>query len=85
MKISLFSLFDTVANQFGSPFAAVNAESALRSCVSESKNPASGPLHSHPHDFRVFFLGVFDNESGEFAPAGVPQFVGNVAVLLTQE
>lgn len=80
MKIKLFSLRDNVANAFGAPFAAVNALSAVRSCVGESQNPAAGPLHTHPQDFSVYFLGEFDNESGEFVPT-VPQFLSNVLVV----
>lgn len=80
MKLHMFSLFDTVANQFGAPFVAINHDSAVRSVVSESRNPNAGPLHSHPTDYRVFYLGVFDNEAGEFAPT-LPQFVANVATV----
>jgi len=54
MKLSLFSLQDSTASQFGAPFVAVNDNSAVRSCCVEAANPASGPLHTHPGDFRVF-------------------------------
>ncbi len=80
MKLQLFSLFDIVGNAFGAPFVAVNKESALRSVISESQNPAAGPLYSHPTDFRVFYLGEFDNESGEFAVT-TPHFLANVATV----
>lgn len=81
MKLKLFSLFDRVANIYGAPFVAVNAESALRSVVQESRNPDAGPLYSHPQDFVVVAVGSFNNESGELEDSGLPQWVGNVAVL----
>lgn len=80
MKLKMYSLFDLVANQFGAPFVAINNESAIRSCVSESQNPGSGPLFTHPTDFRVFYLGEFDNETGS-SEFGIPQFLANVATV----
>jgi len=78
MKLSLFSLQDSTASQFGAPFVAVNDNSAVRSCCVEAANPASGPLHTHPGDFRVFRLGVFDSESGVFELEPIPVFLANV-------
>ena len=80
MKLALYSLRDNVSNVFGAPFVAVNRQSALRSCISESQNPASGPLHTHPQDFAVYAVGEFDNETGVFEPHTVPNCIGQVFV-----
>ena len=80
MKIKMFSLMDRVANQFGAPFASVNSESAIRAIRSESENPAAGALHTHPHDFAVYAIGVFDNETGVFESLAQPLFLVNVPV-----
>lgn len=66
MKLAICSVFDKTAETFGRPFFAPNRASAVRSILSEVKNPESGMLHTHTADFDLFYLGEFDDQNGHF-------------------
>lgn len=74
--MSVCSVYDTTANLFGSPFVSISAETAKREFQAELTNPnARGPMQTHPADFKLFELGVFSNEQGQFQLHDQPQFL----------
>lgn len=69
------SVYDSVANLYGSPFYAINADVAKRQFQAECVRDADGPMQTHPQDFRLFKLGDFDDETGRFTLHEQPVFL----------
>lgn len=64
MKMSIFSVRDTKAGQFMTPWFSKSLAQAQRSFIQMSNNSES-IIHQFPADFAMFYLGEFDDESGE--------------------
>lgn len=76
MITSICAVYDTVANLFGAPFSATNAAVATRQFQAELTNEqVSGPMQTHPQDFKLFELGQFDNAHGRFQLHDQPMFL----------
>lgn len=70
MKLEIYSMFDRVAGQFGSPFLQNNQAEAIRKfnyVVSQSPMVAG--------DLDLFLIGFFDIDTGVISPCSQPQFV----------
>jgi len=63
MKFQLFSIFDSKANVFHAPFAAVNADVAMRQ-FEASASDLNSLLYKFPSDFSLFHVGDFDDGNG---------------------
>ncbi|WNK12655.1 MAG: nonstructural protein [Microvirus sp.] len=64
MLREIFAVYDAKAKLYMEPFVAINRGCVLRDMHSEMRKQDS-PLRSHPEDFAVFKLAVFDSETGE--------------------
>lgn len=67
MKQLLFSLFDTVAEQFGPIFQSANTNTAIRSVQSMK-------IRAH-EDFKLYLVGEWDMESGRLKAREVSEFL----------
>lgn len=65
MKMSAFSVFDNAAKVYGRPFFALNVAVAIRSFTTAVNDPAT-EFYANPQDFRLFEVGVFDVNTGQF-------------------
>lgn len=67
MKLHIMSVRDRQVGAFMTPFFAQSEGQALRSFADEVNRAATDNiLYRHSEDFELFYLGVFDSESGEF-------------------
>lgn len=70
MKLSICSLKDLGAQCFGRPMFVPHSNVAVRSFMDEVNRPPSptqqNDLFSHPDDFELYELGIFDDSSGTF-------------------
>ena len=82
MKVVLFSIRDTKAGCYLSPFVSRSQVDALRQITASLRNPdvLQTPLGQHPADFELFSVGYFDDESGHIS-ACEPAFVSTIAAL----
>lgn len=80
MKSHLFSILDTVAGVFMSPFIARSRVDAVRQILASKSSPdiASTPVGSKPYDFVLYELGSFDDEMGVISPRNMPDRVDSV-------
>lgn len=62
MKINLYALYDTVAEEFSAPMGAVNHNSMFRMWHDLRESPQYA---KHQTDYQVFFLGSMDTGSGQ--------------------
>lgn len=57
------AVFDSAIQSFGTPVFVVHTGAAIRSFQDEVNREGS-PFHAHPGDFELYFLGVYDDQSG---------------------
>lgn len=67
MKLAAFSVFDSKAKAFGTPFFASNDQVALR-MFSASINSGDSYVAKFPADFTLFRVGDWDDEHGALVP-----------------
>lgn len=65
--MNLYIVRDSKTEAYLPPFPAVNHQTALR-MVMDTANDPSTLFHKHPLDFNVFFIGSFDEQTGELQP-----------------
>lgn len=64
----MFSLFDTVAGVFSPPYCVAHYDLGPRGFAEAARDPSSW-LHGRRETTRLYFLGEFDDETGELLPA----------------
>lgn len=70
MKLEIYSMFDRVAGQYGSPF--------LQNNQGEAKRKFNYVVLQTPMvagDLDLFLIGYFDTETGIISPCSQPQFI----------
>lgn len=73
MKIPYYSILDRVSGLYASPSGFVNDEVAKRAFllgISRGQIPAE-----NASDYALFYIGDFDDHSGEFIKADKPRFI----------
>lgn len=65
MKYGVYALKDNLVG-FQSPYLQANRDVALRSFTYAARSPEKNPVNEHPENMELWFLGVFDSESGTF-------------------
>lgn len=66
MKLKVFSCFDSKVGAYMKPFYAHSAGEAMRTVIDASSGQ-DNMLSRHPGDFTLFELGVYDDQTGQFA------------------
>lgn len=82
MVNKLYAVHDAKACFFGAPFTDMEDGSAVRNfadAVNDSSNP-NNMWNKHPEDFSLFFVGEFDNATGELIPS-VPKSLVTASAL----
>lgn len=64
MKLEIFSVKDNATAIFTRPFFMLTVAEATRQFTTEVNNPES-QLHQHPHDFHLYHLGTFNQDTGQ--------------------
>ena len=69
--MKVFSIRDTAVEAFMRPFFARTAGEADRAFSGEVQN-AQTPVGQHPADYHLFYLGDFDEVTGDLTPLDAP-------------
>ncbi|QXP08334.1 MAG: nonstructural protein [Arizlama microvirus] len=64
--MNLYSIYDSVAGKFGTPWTADNDNVAKRA-YERLATDGSSDVHHNPKDFTLYALGSFDNQTGKIA------------------
>jgi len=76
MKMIIVSIKDRAADAFARPFFVQTDNVAIRSFMDEvNRADKDNPLYSHPDDYDLFGLGVFDDNSGIIEMYDVPKLL----------
>lgn len=73
MKKLIFACFDQKTKLFGLPFYSVRREAAIRDFAFAANDPQT-EIYQYSTDYSLFYLGTFDDETGELQPV-VPEHV----------
>lgn len=74
MKSNLYSVFDEKANTYNAPFPLSTDGLAIRSFLQACKDPQTD-LAKYPGDYKLYCVGSFDFESGEFTSVIPPRYL----------
>lgn len=70
MQYKIVAVRDNATEAFGQPNFVLNTGAAIRSFGDECRRPHSDErpniLAQHPEDFELYYLGEFDDQTGEF-------------------
>lgn len=83
MKVGLYTMFDNAVQAFMPLFPARSRGEAVRS-FTDAVNRPDAQFHTHAGDFSLFFVGEFDDNSGELVSAsrGPERVIGALEVLV---
>lgn len=71
MQMIVCSVFDVAAGVYSRPFFVASKGLAIRSFQDEvSRKADDNPMSAHPADFKLFYLGTFDDLTGKFTGVG---------------
>lgn len=86
MKYYIVSVLDSAVGAFGRPVFARAKGEAIRSFMDEvnrkSTSQEPNPLNQHPQDYRLFFVGEFDDTTARFICPSLPEHIIDAAEAL---
>lgn len=74
MEYELYVIYDSATNNYGVPMAQTNDAEAMRSFAHEAMKPDS-IWHSHPQDFVLYKVGIYDASYGIINANSTPERV----------
>jgi len=74
MQLKMYSIRDSKSEIFNRPFFKNTEGEALRDFETGVKDPST-MLHNHPEDFDLFYLGVYDDNTGKMESLPTPKHV----------
>lgn len=75
MILNIFAIHDSKAEAYMTPFFMRNNGEALRGFMDSMENSES-PFHKWPQDYTLFWIGVYDDETG-IIEHRTPKSLGN--------
>lgn len=76
MKLEAFAVRDEKAVGFAHPFFVMARGQAVR-MFGDWCQDKNTPLGKHPEDYRLYHVGSFDDESGQFVNQPIPEAVSH--------
>lgn len=77
MNYHIVSILDTAVGAFGRPVFTRSKGEALRIFIDEVNRPNTdqqpNAMNAHPEDYRLFYLGSFDDNTGHFTTPEIPE------------
>lgn len=82
MLVKVFSIRDSKAEVFNSPFFLPTRAMAIRTFAAETSNSES-MISKYPSDFALYEIGSYDDQQGRLEPYDVPVLVNVATDFLT--
>ncbi len=79
MKQELYCIYDTVAEVFNKPFTAFNRAAAEREFITAINE------HPHKNDFTLYYIGDFNDASGQIDKATPKRILSAMEIKDTEE
>jgi hypothetical protein len=81
MRQNVYTIFDSKAEIFKSPFMAMNDAVALRMIEQAASDPNTD-LGRYPADFTLFFIGTYQDHTGQYEMAEAKRHVADVITVV---
>lgn len=78
MLLKVFAVYDVDQEAFGQPFYMLTQAEARRALIT-SAHTEDHLFKLYPHQFQLFQIGEWDNNTGEFNKEMSPQNLGSIA------
>lgn len=78
MRLKAYSIKDSVADCYGTPFFAISDPVATRSFFQVADDPQSA-ISQHPSDYTLYRIGFFDDETGALFTHDTPVFLARAS------
>lgn len=76
MKLCVVAIYDVATETYGRPIFTPAKGYALRSFRDEiARDHEENNMYKHPEDFDLFFLGMFDDQTGQFDQTGAERIM----------
>ena len=72
MKLNVYSIFDSAAKAYTSPFFMHNDGLAIRAFQDNVNAEQENNISKHPDQFTLFKLGEYDDKTGKVTPLETP-------------
>lgn len=82
MKLYAYSLFDSAAHAFTTPFFVHSDGLAVRVFQDNVNSKNESNISMHPDQFTLFKIGTFDDGTGHFQPLAAPESMQNGLTLI---
>ena len=84
MKLRMYSVYDSKAECFGTPFFMGSRGLAVRA-FTDLVNDVKSSINRHPEDYTLFEIGSFDDNKAVFEPLFAPESLGIATGFLLKE
>jgi len=78
MQTKVFAIFDVKAKSYGQPFFVPHNGIALR-MFSDLVVDDKSSISKHPEDYKLYYLGEYDDVAGNFTSVPTPDFLANAS------
>jgi hypothetical protein len=86
MKMCIVSILDSAAGAYGRPAFVASEGVAIRQFQDEVNRSADdNQLYRHPDDFQLFYLGVFDDNTGGIDLLAQPKLISRAKDVMIRE
>ncbi len=86
MKMVMVSIKDTAADAFGRPAFVASEGVAVRQFQDEvNRSSDDNQLYKHPDDFHLYYLGLFDDNSGKIELLETPKLIARAKEVMIRE
>ena len=79
MKLSIYSIYDSVAEVFNKPFTSINNATAEREFVQSVKE------QPHKNDYILYYLGDFNDANGQIVQKDPVRLLGGIDIKMEAE
>lgn len=83
MKLLAFAVLDIATEHFNTPFFAKTRREGMRIFDTVARDTSS-KLNQHPHDFRLYEIGTYDDQTAAFQNSGMHD-LGTAASFLVDQ
>jgi hypothetical protein len=86
MKMVIVSIMDTAAGAYGRPAFVASEGVAVRQFQDEvNRSSEDNQLYKHPDDFQLFYLGVFDDNTGGIDLLAQPKLIARAKDVMIRD
>lgn len=85
MKLTIVTIKDDASGAFSTPVFTASKGIALRSIKQEVNNPKNGDIYNYPEQFHMYYIGTFDDETGEFEQPKQPELMVDLVTLKQEQ